>query len=386
MNDKSKNAEVIKRIDNAIQTVKDKKSQLFFFVVDAKNTPNAKMEYIYQLAYELYTKKYNVCMLYQLDNEYTDKELSNLIRKEQPIDESRRFTGVGEWLGKEYMRIPHLNISKGTWKVSPSDFLFIPEVFAGLMKETFDKHIPCKRYVILQNFSHITEFVPFGDQWATYGIKDAIVPNRRQEELVKNTFKYVDTYLLPPYIPEYFRKPIKAKKFVVNVVTKTKHDAEHVIKIFYWKYPIFRFVPFRFLVDFPREKYAEMLQEGAITVWIDRDSSFGYNALESIRCGNIVIGKIPEDIPDWMTDTNGIWTHDINKIPDILASVVNDWLGDDINEEIYKGIDETAKKYRIDEFSKNVTNIMEDIFKKRIEEFKALKIIAENKDKNILEK
>lgn len=387
MMDNNKQQEVLNRIEKAISAVKNKESILYFFVADARNTPNAKMEYVYELAYILQEKGYNVCMLYQLANEYGEKELSDLIRKEKPIDERRQFIGVAEWLGERYKKLKHLNIANGTWQVSPSDFLFIPEAFAGLMKETYEKRIPCKRYAIVQNFRHITEFIPFGDQWATYGITDAIVTTQQQADLVKSVFKYVNTYVVPPYIPEYFRKPLIAKKLIVNVVAKTKEDAEHIVKMFHWKYYPFRFVPFRFLISFPREKYAEMLKESAITVWIDPDSSFGNNAIESIRCGNIVIGKIPEMIPEWMLDDNGellpngLWTDDINKIPDMLASVINQWVEDEISPKLYEEMSKTEKKYTFEEYSDKVDNMIVDIFNKRTNEFESVKVMTENKIK-----
>jgi hypothetical protein len=184
---------------------------------------------------------------------------------------------------------------------------------------------------------------------------------------------------VPPYFPEYFRKPLTAKKLIVNVVTKTKEDAEHIVKMFYWKYLPFRFVPFRFLVNFPREKYAEMLQEGAITIWVDNDSSFGYNALESMRCGNIVIGKIPETEPEWMMDAdgvplpNGLWVNDINQIPDVLASAINEWIEDDISPTLYDEIEKTNKEYSLEQWEVNVDKIITDIFNKRVTEFEALK-------------
>lgn len=383
----NKHKEILSRIEKSISAIKNKESVLYFFVADAKNTPNAKMEYVYELAYTLHEKKYNVCILYQLDNEYTEKELSDLIRKEQPIDERRKFVGVSGWLGEKYGKLKHLNIANGTWQVSPHDFLFIPEAFAGLMKETYNKRVPCKRYAIVQNFRHITEFIPFGDQWATYGITDAIVTTQKQCDLLKSVFKYVNTYLIPPYIPEYFRKPLTAKKLIVNVVSKTQEDAEHIVKMFYWKYRLFNFVPFRFLSDLPREKYAELLKESAITVWVDQDSSFGNNAIESIRCGNIIIGKMPDIIPDWMVDEkgdllpNGLWVDDINAIPDILASVVNEWIEDEVSPKIYEEMTKTDKKYGFDEWSQNVDNMIEDVFKKRLNEFESVKEMTENKIK-----
>ena len=47
--------------------------------------------------------------------------------------------------------------------------------------------------------------------------------------------------------------------------------------------------------------------------------------------------------------SNGIWVNDINTIPDVLASVVNEWIEDAISPEIYNAMDETSKLYSIDE-------------------------------------
>lgn len=372
----NKQKKIVENIEKAIENIANKSSNLYFFIADTRNIPNAKMEYIYQLAYTLKEKHYNVCMVYQLDNEYSEKELSELKRKQKPIDESRQFIGIGDWLGEKYGKLKHINVSDGTWKVGPSDFLFIPEVFASLMKETYRRHLPCKRYVIMQNFNHITEFIPFGDQWASYGILDAIVPSKKQGDLLSSTFKYVNVNVLPPFIPEYFRKPITAKKLIVNVVAKNRHDAEHVIKLFYWKYGIFQFVPFRILNDITREKFAELMKEGAITVWLDKDSSFGYSALESIRCNSVTVGRAPEITPEWMEDENGdlidngFWLYDTNSIPDVLATVINKWLEDEIPENIYKRMDETNKKYTLDEWSNNVQTLIDNVFERRIKELK----------------
>ena len=152
-------------------------------------------------------------MLYQLEDEYTEKELANFAKQGSVPDERRKFIGVSEWLGEKYGKLKHLNVSNGGWQVSPSDFLFIPEAFASLMKETYQKHIPCKGYVIVENFRHISEFIPFGDQWATYGITDAIVCTEKQSALVKSVFKYVNTYIISEHSSYYNKFFAKNKVF-----------------------------------------------------------------------------------------------------------------------------------------------------------------------------
>ena len=187
------NKVVIERINNAIENIKNKDCTLFFFVIDSKGIPNGSMSYVYQLAKYLFNNGYNVQMIYQLPNEYTQEELEELNKKELAIDEARIFHSASEWMGKEYDGLPHLNISMNEWKVAPSDFLFIPEVFSSLMFETYKHNIPCKRYVLLQNYNYVTEFIPLGIQWSNYGIFDAICATNLLDKRIHSVFPYLKT-------------------------------------------------------------------------------------------------------------------------------------------------------------------------------------------------
>lgn len=402
--DKNKNEVVLQRIDDAIKHIDDKTCTLFFFVSDSKNIPNSNTLYIYQMAKTLQEMGYDVCMLYQLQGEISTREQERLRRLGKPIDTMKIFEGVGEWLGESYASIPHLNIANGNWRVAPSDFLFIPEVFSSLLKETYDKTIPCKRYVILQNFKYVTEFIPYGDQWMSYGVTDAITATDKQAELIQSVFPYVNTKTLNPFIQENMCKPLKEKKLIVNIATQRSSHIEHIIKTFYWKYPAMQFVTFRTLRNLPTETYAEFLKEGCITVWYDPETAFGYSALDAMRCGNIVIGKIPEIIPEWMyqqvtvTDedgstrtedviaNNGIWFSEINEVPDILAKVIGSWMRDEIPQELYDGMEETNKKYTYTEWYKRLEQIMKEITTTRKNEFMSIKNTIENKMKKEEEK
>ena len=381
----TKSEQVLQRIENAIQQLEKKKSTLYFFVSDCKNTPNSSTQYIYQLASTLQDLGYKVCMLYQLNNEYTEHELNKLKKKKQPIDEYRCFTGVGKWLGEKYSSLKHMNVANGEWAVSPSDFLFIPEVFASLMKETYSKKVPCKRFVILQNFRYITEFIPFGDQWGSYGINDVIVTNQALGDKVKSVFPYVRTNVINPYIANNIIKPVVAKKLIVNIAAQRSSDVEHIIKTFYWKYPLYQFITFRALRDLPQDKYAEMLGEGCITVWHDPETPFGYSALEAMRSGNIVIGKIPENIPEWMVENgdlknNGIWYDNIDDVPQLLAKVIGTWMRDEIPSELTEKMEETNKLYTTDIWKKSVKDFIESAFSNRKNEFISIKNTVKNKE------
>lgn len=373
-NKKEKDEVVIKRIEDAIGDLEKKDFNMYFFIVDSKNVPNGNMNYIYRMAKALHDKNYNVTMCYQLDDEYSPGELAEIEQKGMVPDDMKRFVGVGEWLGEEYAELPHMNIRKEEWRIGPSDFLFIPEVFSSFMYETFKNHIPCKRYVILQNYGYVTEFIPFGAQWITYGIDHVIANTKANADLINSVFPYTKehTTIIPPYIDGYFRKPVKAKKLIVNIVSKNSDDINRIIKPFYWKYPVYQFVSFEDLRGLPEKQFAERLKDGAITIWLDETTPFGYSGLEAIRCGNIVIGQIPKIIPDWMTDNNGVWFSDINDVPEILSKVVATLIEDEVPEEMQKAMDETANLYSYEEYEKNIDNFMEDAINERIEELKAI--------------
>ena len=375
----NKDMKAIERIEESIANLKENDFNIYFFVIDSQNVPNSSLAYIYELAKTLHDKKYNVTMLYQLQGEYTEAELYKKKTKGKQIDPSKVFTGVGEWLGKEYADIPHMNISHTQWKVSPADILFIPEAFSSLMFQTYQHKAPCRRIVLLQNFSYVTDFIPYGVEWKNYGIYDVVASTKQQESLIKSVFPYVRCKTLPPVVPSIFRKPIEPKKLLVNIITSDQRIANRIIKTFYWKYPMYKFISFVDLRNRPREEFAEKLREGAITIWVDNDTPFGHSAVEAIACDNILIGKVPEMVPEWMIDEDGglndcgIWTYDINVIPDLLANVVGAWMQDMVPEQLISAMDEVNTKYTVDKWEENVDGVMSTIINEQIKSFEQIK-------------
>lgn len=376
--------EIVQRIETEIGKLKDKSFKVLFYVPDAKNNATGYISYIYQMALTLQQLGYNVKMLYQLDNEYTVEELKKLNLENQPIDDNRVFVGVTESLGEKYATLEHANIQNEELEVSPSDFLIIPEVYSSVMNQT--KKLSCKRIVLTQNYNYLTDFIQVGVSWANFGITDTITSCLNQAELVNSVFPYVKTKILTPYIPSYFYEGNEPKKLIVNIITKSQKDANKIIKPFYWKYPMYKWVSFRDLRSYPREMFADYLREGAITIWVDSDTQFGYAPLEAIKSGNIVIGKIPELIPEWMLSEdktqlldNGIWFNDINSVHKIIADVIRTWINDDIPSEITDAMKETAKKYSFDEYKVNLDNLINSYINERVKEFEEVIIVAKSK-------
>ena len=386
--DKNKDLQAIERIEESITNLKENNFNIFFFIIDSRNIPNSSLEYIYELAKTLQDKKYNVTMLYQLQEEYTEAELYKRKKKGKPIDPNKVFVGVREWLGDEYADIPHMNISHAQWKVSPADILFIPEAFSSLMFQTYQYKAPCRRVVLLQNFSYVTDFIPFGIEWKNYGIYDVVATTKQQENLIKSVFPYVRSKILPPLIPSIYRKPIEPKKLLINIIASDQRITNRIIKTFYWKYPIYKFISFVDLRNKSREEYAEKLKEGAITVWVDDDTPFGHSGLEAIACNNVLIGKVPDMIPEWMTNEDGslndsgVWTYDINLIPDLLANVVGAWMQDNIPEQLLSTMEQINGTYDEEKWNTNVENVITSIIDEQIKSFEQIKDSINNKIKS----
>lgn len=378
------NKEILQKIQSEVDKLKDKSFNIFFYVPDAKNNATGYISYIYQMALTLQQLNYNVKMLYQLDNEYTKEELNDLSISGVQLDETRIFVGVENALGEKYSTLIHTNIQNQELEVSPSDFLIIPEVYSSVMLQT--KKLSCKRIALTQNYNYLTDFIQIGVSWANFGITDAITTCQNESDLVNSVFPYVKTKTLSPYIPSYFYEGVEPKKLVVNLVTKSQKDANKIIKPFYWKYPMYKWVSFRDLRGFPREMFANYLREGAITVWVDNDTQFGYAPLEAIKSGNIVIGKIPELIPEWMLSEdkerfldNGIWFNDINDVHKIIADVVRTWMNDEIPNEITDAMKNTSQKYQFDEYKNNLSDLINTYITERQSEFEEVIGIAKSK-------
>lgn len=369
----------IERIEESVANLKKNNFNIYFFVIDSRGIPNSSLEYIYEMAKTLYDKKYNVTMLYQLQGEYTEAELYKKKKKGEQIEPSKVFVGVGDWMGKEYATIPHMNIAHTQWKVAPCDILFIPEAFSSLMFQTYQYKAPCRRIVILQNFSYVTDFIPLGVEWKNYGIYDVVASTKQQEELIKSVFPYVRSKVLSPVIPSVFREPIKPKKLTVNLLTNDQRILNHIVKTFYWKYPIYKFVSFVDLRNLPRDEYAEKLREGAIAIWVDNDTPFGHSAVEAIKCDNVLIGKVPEMIPEWMANDDGtlndsgVWTYDVNMIPDLLANVIGAWMQDELPEQLIESMNDIKSKYTTEEWEGNVNETITTIINEQINSFESIK-------------
>lgn len=355
-------SEQLEKIKESIEKIENKDFGIYFFTIDTKGNPTAGVATIYEHVKKLRELGYNANILHD-KNDYK-------------LREDEEGMGIAEWLGEEYANLPHVSIESQKLQVGPSDFVVIPEAFASIIKQTVN--FPCKRIVFLQSYEYIFEMLEIGEGWEQFGITDVITTNKSLSEYAESVFRGLRTDIIPVGIPEYFKNSTEPKIPTIAMSARDKRELLKIVKIFYQKYPHYRFVTFRDMSGLPREMFAKELAKSFVSVWIDELSSFGTFPLESMRTKTPIIGKIPRMVPEWMgsvdekgnlnLNDNGIWTPNLNSIPDIIATMVGLYLEDAIPENILNGMTEWENKYTTEESDKILSEVYKNIFNRRIVE------------------
>ena len=156
-------------------------------------------------------------------------------------------------------------------------------------------------------------------------------------------------------------------KPIVAIHCRDARKAAKIIKTFYLKYPIYRFVSFKDMHTMTEVDFAKNLKDCCLSIWIDDESSFGTFPVESIKCNVPVLGKVPNIIPEWMEDTNGMWVYDDNQMVDLASAFLKNWLEDSVQEGLTNVSVSLDGKYTMTEFEEKTQTIWEGYFQKRIE-------------------
>lgn len=346
--EKEEKKDVTLLLEEQIKSLENKDFSIYFFVMDTKGNATGAVYNIYNHVKFLRELGYNAKILHEKND----------------------YLGVGSWLGTEYSNLPHVSIENKDLKVSAKDFLIIPELFANVMEQTIS--LPCKRIILSQAYDYVLEMLVPGKRWIDYGIKDCITTSEKQATFLKDLMGVnLTTHVVPVSIPSLFKPSQKPKKPIIAIYTRDQRDTVKIFKTFYIKYPHLKWFTFKDMRNMSMENFAEKLSECCVSVWIDDISGFGTFPLESIKCDVPVLGKVPNMVPEWMEDKNGMWTHDVNSIPDILAQYVQAWLEDSTPKEFYEKMSETSQKYTEEEQKNKINEVYVNIFNDRIEEFKS---------------
>lgn len=338
--------EKIKKVEKSLENLKNKDCTFYFLSQDTKGNAKASIRYVYQIAKTLHDNGYNTCIIHEKDD----------------------YTGVQEWLGDEYMDIKHESIEKQNLKISPEDFIIIPELYGHVMEQL--SSVSCGKIVLSQSFDYILETLKPGESWSDHNFLKCITTTETQKEKIKSLMRNVDVDVINPTIPSIFSPKEMPSKPIVSIHTREQRDTMKIIKTFYLKYPQYRWITFRDMRGLTQSEFSEYLKDSFVSIWVDDISSFGTFPIESMISKTPVIGKIPQIKPEWMNEENGIWTTDSISIPDILAEFVQNWLEDNINEGLYdKSFDSSVVYQNQETFKNDIIDVFDLYIEKRKNNF-----------------
>jgi hypothetical protein len=341
------NQEQVAKLELSIQNMKDKKSRIYFIVQDTKGNARASISYIYRLAMSLLNNGYNAIILHEKPD----------------------YTGVGEWLGEEYMtKLPHTAIEGQNLEVAPEDFIVIPELFGYIMSQV--TKLPCGKIILSQAYDHILETLQPGETWTQLGFLKVITTSEAQKEFIDNLMKNVSVDILQPYVSESFYKQTLPPKPIVSIHTRDQRDTMNIIKTFYIKYPQYRWITFRDMRNLSEHQFAAGMRDTCLSVWVDETSAYGTYPLESMVTGVPVLGLVPNLVPSWMNEKNGFWINNKLQAVDVIADFIQHWLEDNVNEELYTEMEKTVTELKTKEdFEKEAISLFDGYITTRLTSF-----------------
>jgi glycosyltransferase involved in cell wall biosynthesis len=336
----------ILKIEESISNLKDKKNKIYFFVQDTKGNAKASVRYIYQIANVLLKEGYNPIILHEKPD----------------------YFGVSSWLGEQYSNLPHQSIEGQNLQVAPEDFIIIPEIFGYVMSQL--TNVKCTKIVLSQAYDQIFETLQPGQSWTQFGFTKCITTSDTQKKYISQYIKNVSTDIIEPVTSEIFQKSKYPSKPIIAISSREQRDAINVIKSFYQRYPQFRWITFRDMRGLTEEEFANTLKDCMLSVWDDRTSAFGTFPLESMKCGVPVIGVIPKMVPEWMNEDNGIWIQDELNLVNFIGEYVQNWLEDNISEEVYNGMEKCSLKYSdVNNFENKIISLFDEYTKSKLNIF-----------------
>lgn len=315
------NQEQITKLEKSIENLKNKKSKIYLLVQDTKGNAKASISYIYNLGMSLLESGYNPIILHEKPD----------------------YTGVGSWLGDEYMKkLPHQPIEGQNLQVAPEDFIVIPELYGFVMSQI--TKLPCGKIVLCQAYDHMLETLQPGQTWTQLGFFKCITTSEFQKEFISNIMRGLSIDVLTPFISNNFKTQSLPAKPIIAIHTREPRDTSNIIKSFYIKFPQYRWVTFKDMRGMSEQEFANSLNDCFLSVWIDETSGYGTFPLESMKAGIPVLGLVPNLLPHWLNEDNGIWINNKNQIVDFIADVLQNWLEDNLNETLFEGMEKTVSE------------------------------------------
>jgi len=338
-----KNSENIEKLETALGRLNDGNSTVYFLTYDTKNNPRAGVKYIYDLALTL----------------------KNNGIKSKILVEDGTYSGVSHWLGDTYESLDVVSIKEDNVEIKIDDVIVVPEYYSNVLQQL--SNIKCVKIMLVQQIEFIYETLPIGSKWSDYGFDRVITTTESTKKYILEYFPESLVHVIPPMIGENFEPSTLPHKPFVAISCRDRSLHRKLISEFYLKNPQLRWITFKDMVQMSYEEFSHSLKDCFVSLWVDEESTFGTFPLESMKCQVPVVGKIPRNEPDWLGE-NGLWTYDINKVSDVLATYTMAWLeGVDLKDEVKEKMKETLLPYDSTITKSAIVSLFTSIKNKRIE-------------------
>jgi hypothetical protein len=338
-----KNSENIEKLETALGRLNDGNSTVYFLTYDTKNNPRAGVKYIYDLALTL----------------------KNNGIKSKILVEDGTYSGVSHWLGDTYESLDVVSIKEDNVEIKIDDVIVVPEYYSNVLQQL--SNIKCVKVMLVQQIEFIYETLPIGSKWSDYGFDRVITTTESTKKYILEYFPESLVHVIPPMIGENFEPSTLPHKPFVAISCRDRSLHRKLISEFYLKNPQLRWITFKDMVQMSYEEFSHSLKDCFVSLWVDEESTFGTFPLESMKCQVPVVGKIPRNEPDWLGE-NGLWTYDINKVSDVLATYTMAWLeGVDLKDEVKEKMKETLLPYDSTITKSAIVSLFTSIKNKRIE-------------------
>ncbi len=348
------------KLNTSFQNIVSKRNKIMFFVPDLGAVPSGAVYEIYFHAILLKTLGYSV----------------------------KIFTENGKYVKPEFIEseltdLEHVSMENARLSVAPEDVLVIPEIFTNVMEQT--KNVPCVRVVLFQSVDNAMRSLLPGSDWSAFGISHVITTSSMGKMFVEDFFgKKFKIHTYNVGIPNYFKKANKIKRPVISLLVRNENELDRVIKLFYAKYPHYRWVTFEPMQTdskppkyLRRKDFAEKLSKNFAALWMDRLATHAQFPLECMKVGTIPIALKPDITPEYIIENgklkpnSGLWTSDIYELPDLIAEALRMFLEDEIPAELNDTMDAIASNYNTEISTLQLTAIYNNILEERTNLFKS---------------
>lgn len=339
-----------------IDSLKENKNSAFFFIEDYNGNYNYKTEYFYNIASFYKKQGVNVYIVHE--------------KKEYKIPYS-------EFEDLKHVSFEDISENKDI-KITPSDYIFIPEVYIEVVAQMRKQKVPAEIVIISQDYNRVFDPMEIGENWLMYGIKHVITVSEEQRKYLIDFFPSLDVKVLPPFVSDDFSPPVSPRKPIVTFISGNERLIENTVKKFQTKYTQYAWIPFKIISPLSTADIARQLKESACAVDLEEYSPFKLEALQAFKTKTPVIGMLPKLSLQWMNESgkvknNAVWTINEMQIIDFIALFIDKWVTDQLDDRIVNLAYQDALPFTLENFNKHMNLIFEDIKEKRINFLENLK-------------